>query len=129
VSDGIASDEWYVTGYLGNTYIIRVTATNSYYGQIVRTFSVTFPGSSLPFKDNIVVSWVCIGILFIMFLQFGRMESKVGMIIASSAAWVMIGLGLFEPLDTWIPGISTLITVTNGAVFTLTILNYNKQDE
>jgi hypothetical protein len=124
-----ATDTFTVTGYLGQTYIVRVSANNTKFGSITNRYAVPFAGSNLPFKNNIGISLCAVFILLILASQFGKFEQKIAPLIICAFASIMWYTDLFTGFDTWKAGTNNMILATLVIAVVYSIMNYIKTEE
>ena len=109
-----------VTGYLGQSYIIRAVIDHGDFGEIVKYYSVDFPSNALPFTGKGIV-YLCIIILFVVAAQFGKADSTQGAILLCGLTWFFWGMDIFV---TFGETINSLIGVGLGIATTYALLAY-----
>jgi len=84
-----------VSNYAGQSYFVRINATQSDVGRIKRDFGITFPVSTVnPMGlDAYTLMLVSIGILFLCGAIFTTTTAAPGTLITCFVGWVLYGLG------------------------------------
>lgn len=111
---------FYITGYLGQSYIIKAVVDHNDFGAVTKYFSVDFPSNNLPFTGKGVV-YLCIIVLFVVAAQFGKADSTQGAILLCGLTWFMWGMDIFV---TFGEGINSLIGVGLGISTAYAVLAY-----
>lgn len=93
-----------VEDYLGKDYIVKFVINHERFGETTKAFAVAFSGNSSPFSAHKELSYLGIFLLFIVALQFGKVEHASGSVLLCGIAWFMIFIGIFEPLGTVLAG-------------------------
>jgi len=113
--------DFIVTNYKGQSYLVRVNATQSDYGNIIRDYGVAFPKDKVnPMGlDNKLLMLISMGILILFGAIFTSTTAHNGALLTCFIGWVLYGLGWMDYGGTTIPLALTFATVISVAIIIL----------
>lgn len=85
---GNMSHSFLLTNVKGEDYIVKLVVTHGSFGSITKEYLVQFPGNTLPYSDSKIWTYLAVGILLVVGMQFGSADAHKG-------AVVLCGLGFF----------------------------------
>ena len=97
-----------MSNYLGQSYKIIVEFTESSFGTVEKTYTVTFAGSTIPFVGGKALSYFGVFLVFIVAFQFGKAEHAIGGLMTCGFCWFLWLLDIFT-------GFGTAVNTTMGA--------------
>lgn len=102
-----------IAGAAGTDYKVVITATSSYYGTVVRTYSWTFPGQryAIPGLPEMAYVWIGFLLPLMVTLAVSYRNLKFGPIVFCALEWGFVSLGWMSQLGAAYPLILTVVTV------------------
>jgi PKD repeat protein len=112
---------FYVSNYKGKSYLVKVNATQSDYGNIMRDYGVAFPKDKVnPMGlDDKLLMLISMGILVLFGAIFTSTTAHNGALLTCFIGWILYGLGWMDYGGTTIPLALTFATVISIAVIIL----------
>jgi PKD repeat protein len=113
--------DFIVTNYKGQSYLVRINATQSDYGNIIRDYGVAFPKDKVnPMGlDDKLLMLISMGILILFGAIFTSTTAHNGALLTCFIGWILYGLGWMDYGGTTIPLALTFATVISLAVIIL----------
>lgn len=91
-----------ISGYSGQSYLVRVIGQHSTYGTIDRSYAVPFEKSGVGIADisNTVWLWFAIIIMFFTAAMFTNSTAEQGLLIICAEGWIFFFMGMFSSLGS-----------------------------
>lgn len=112
-----------VSGYGGNSYLVKVKADHSTYGTISYSYAVQFaqlPGPLGNFDPTIILM-LFVGFILFVAGMFGQTMSEQGSAILVGFVWILAGIGVFSAANI---GLNFYLGLTLATVIVI-IMNIN----
>ncbi|MCK9575325.1 MAG: carboxypeptidase-like regulatory domain-containing protein [Clostridia bacterium] len=89
------SHSFVVNDYLGQSYKVIVEFTEDSFGEVEKTYTVTFAGSTVPFIGGKALSYFGVFLVFIVAMMFGKAEHASGGLMVCGFSWFLWYLDVF----------------------------------
>jgi len=122
--NGVATDSWIVTNYIGQAYVIETNITSSTYGNAIETKTTSFPLNNLPFANTLEFSLVCIFVVLVILTQFGKWDADKALVIGPLVFLVECLIGGYNGLNPYIPNASTAALTFGFLGLCFGVINY-----
>jgi hypothetical protein len=117
---GNVTASFIVYNYKGETFTECIIIDHILAGKITKWHADSFRGSNLPFTGK-TFSYFCVFLLFIIGMQFGRLEHATGAILICGVFWLLWTLGCYDGLGE---SITSLMEIGGSLATIYAILVY-----
>jgi len=107
----LGNHSFVVSDYLGQSYKVIVEFTEDSFGEVEKTYTVTFAGSTVPFIGGKALSYFGVFLVFVVAMMFGKAEHAVGGLMVCGFSWFLWYLDVFTGF-----GAATNTTMAAGLI-------------